>query len=214
MPTTTPVHSSRDLVLVGGGGHAVVVAEAAELSGWRLAGFLDDAADAALASGRPSTALLGGLNDLKALAGRSWILGLGNLRLRRRVVAAGDLPGAASVIHPASILSPSCTIGPGVFIGPGAIVHSRAAIGAHAVINTGAIIEHDCRIGVNAHVAPGTALGGGCEVGEDSLIGLGARLLPGVRVGRGCVVGAGSVVLHSVPDGLTVAGVPASPRRG
>ena len=40
-------------------------------------------------------------------------------------------------------------------------------------------------------------------------IGAGAVVLPGRHIGAGAVVGAGSVVIHDVPEGLTVAGNPA-----
>ena len=40
-------------------------------------------------------------------------------------------------------------------------------------------------------------------------IGAGAVVLPGRHIGAGAVVGAGSVVIHDVPEGVTVAGNPA-----
>jgi acetyltransferase-like isoleucine patch superfamily enzyme len=46
-------------------------------------------------------------------------------------------------------------------------------------------------------------------VGEGSHVGIGAIVLQGVRIGANAVVGAGTVVLHDVPDGDRVAGVPA-----
>jgi acetyltransferase-like isoleucine patch superfamily enzyme len=46
-------------------------------------------------------------------------------------------------------------------------------------------------------------------IGERSFIGVNSTLLAGVHVGRKAIVGAGSVVNKNVPDGATVAGVPA-----
>jgi acetyltransferase-like isoleucine patch superfamily enzyme len=34
-------------------------------------------------------------------------------------------------------------------------------------------------------------------------------VIPGISIGARCVVGAGAVVTSNVPDGVTVAGVPA-----
>lgn len=214
------------LVILGGGGHALVVAEAALLADQPVPGFLDDNPAAPLGAilidlPHPfaAPAHLGPLADFGPLAGRHWIVGLGDLRHRRAVLGmaakmkAHDA-GARSVIHPRAWVSPSALVGPGVYIGPGAIVHSRARIGAHAIINTGAIVEHDCVIGENSHIAPGTALGGTVTVGSDTLVGIGSRVLPGARIGQGCVVGAGAVVLGGVADGGCVVGVPAGPLPG
>lgn len=201
------------LTLVGGGGHAVVVAESALRGGLTLAGFYDDDPDTALASGNPSTTRLGDLTSLEAeeLDNAPWILAVGDLGTRRwlidRLYRAED--DAAMVVHPDASVAESSVVAGGVWIGPRAVVHSRARVLDHAIINSGAIIEHDCLVAENAHIAPGAVLGGEVSVGNDTLIGLGARVLPGVAIGAGCIVGAGAVVIRDVDDGSTVVGVPA-----
>jgi len=44
---------------------------------------------------------------------------------------------------------------------------------------------------------------------EKAFVGVHCVILPGVTIGRNAIVGAGSVVTRDVPDGATVAGVPA-----
>lgn len=215
------------LVLVGGGGHALVVAEAAAMSGRPIRGFLDDDAEAALASvegilpaaGAPplEVSRLGPLSAVRSLdeLGRcELIVAIGDLRARRALIDAIGESGIArgvkiaTIIHPRAIVSPSANIEPGVFVGPGAIVHARARIGAHAIINSGAIVEHECVIGENTHVAPGAVMGGRVRIQSDVLVGIGSRVLPNLEIGRGSTIGAGAVVARSV-DGLrTVVGVP------
>lgn len=199
------------LILIGGGGHALVVAEAAELAGLAVAGFLDDAAAAPLVVGRPSCRCLGMLADLDKQTGRACILAVGDLSLRRRLIAKIKFLTPASVIHPRAIVSPSATIGRGVYIGPGAIVHTRATIADHAIINSGCVIEHEVAVGENAHIAPRACVGGRAKVGPDSLVGLGSSVLPGMVIGRSCVVGSGAAVVKNVPDRYRVAGIPARP---
>ncbi|MEZ6242628.1 MAG: NeuD/PglB/VioB family sugar acetyltransferase [Phycisphaerales bacterium] len=201
------------LTLVGGGGHARVLAEAARLEGWKIVGVLDDHERPALCESN-SIERLGPLDSLStSLADGVWfILALGSITLRRRLLDAlpdGFDERGGRVVHPGAIVSSDAQIGPGVFVGPGAIVNTGARLGAHAIINSGAIVEHDVEVGRGAHLAPGVALGGGARVGEDALVGLGARVLPGVRVGAGALVGAGAVVIEDVPVGRRVAGVPA-----
>lgn len=211
------------VVLIGGGGHAIVVAEAARLAEHPIAGFLDDHPAAPLAAilidlphpfAAPSC--LGPLQAVEVIGDRNWIVALGDLRARRAAIKCATGPGgcggkATSVIHPTAIVSPSAVIGPGTFIGPGAIIHARARVGAHSIINSGAIVEHDCVLDENVHIAPGAVMAGGVKVGRDTLVGLGSRVLPQVRIGHLSVVGAGAVVVGDVADGVTVVGVPASP---
>jgi sugar O-acyltransferase (sialic acid O-acetyltransferase NeuD family) len=199
----------RPVLLIGGGGHALVVAEALRLAGAPLAGFLDDAATPTLAGPPFEAARLGSLGDADEAPGRPWILAIGDLAVRERLLRRLPGDGAATVIHPAAHVSPTAHVGRGVYVGPGAVVHAAAEVGDHAIINTGAIIEHECRIGRNAHVAPGAVLGGRARVGAGALVGLGSRVLPGVTIGEGCTIGAGAVVTADVPGGATAAGVPA-----
>src|ERR1043165_5940202 len=179
---------SPSLMFIGGGGHALVVAEAAEMSGTVLASFLDDSAGAPLGTGRPSCPRLGGFADLDKQTGRSCILAIGDIALRRRLIGKIKFLTPATVIHPRAIVSPSAKIGRGVYIGPGAIIHTRATIADHAIINSGCIIEHEVAVGENAHVAPRACVGGRAKIGPDTLVGIGACVLPGLTIGRSCMV--------------------------
>ncbi|MCY9848582.1 sugar O-acetyltransferase [Pectobacterium jejuense] len=46
-------------------------------------------------------------------------------------------------------------------------------------------------------------------IGDNVWIGAGVNILPGVSIGSNSIIGAGAVVLHSVPEGVLVAGNPA-----
>lgn len=206
--------SDRRVILVGGGGHALVVADAAEHAGLTLVGVFDDnpRCRAVTLLGLPH---LGTLADLAAhpahpapLHQAALHLALGDNDLRARVAASITTP-LATILHPAAIVSPAAVISPGVFIAPGAIVNAQARIAPAAIINSGAIIEHDDAIGPFAHIAPGAVLGGEVTVGERTLIGLGARVLPGLTIGAGCVVGAGAVVTRNLPANTKARGIPA-----
>lgn len=195
------------LILIGGGGHGVVVGEAACEAGLAVAGVYDDDAGCAAVGGPGGFRWLGGLAGFTGEA--PWIMCLGDLATRASVLAKLEARGAAGVVHPSAVVASSAFVGAGVFVGPRAVVHSRARVAEHAIVNTGAIVEHDCVVGSNAHLAPGSVLGGAVRVGPGTLVGLGAIILPGFRVGAGCTVGAGAVVRGDVPDGCTVVGVPA-----
>lgn len=197
------------LVLLGGGGHALVAAEASLAAGWLLEGFLDDAETASLAGHAQRLGPLSRAGDHARTAALH--LAIGTLDVRRRL-----LPGIrgwfATIIHPAAWVSPSAVIGAGSLVGAGSVVQGRAHLGAHCIVNTGAIIEHDCAIGDNVHLAPRSTLTGGVTIGPHTLIGAAAVVLPGVTIGAQCVIGAGAVVTKDVPANTIVVGVPARPR--
>ena len=218
----------RSIILAGGGGHALVVAEALTLAGDRCIGCLDDdprpllSRDSAqhqaphaprlgplvgwVGSTHPS--LTPGISP-SIFEGALVHLALGNLARRAPLL---DLPFTpATIIHPRAIISPSADVGPGCFVGPGAVLHTRATLHPHAILNSGAIVEHECHIGPNAHLAPGSVLGGRVRIGAGTLVGLGARVLPGITVGSGATIAAGAVVTRDVPDHAVVLGVPARP---
>lgn len=197
---------SGSIVLIGGGGHALAVAEAAAMAGMAVLGVFDDA-DQPVVTQRLGVKRLGAV---EAYGGQPAILAIGDLAARRRVIGrfSAELARAPRVVHPSAIVHTSAEIGPGVYVGPGALAHSFATVGAHAIINSGAIVEHECAIGANTHIAPGTVLGGRVRIGEDTLVGLGSRVLPGVAIGDGVVVGGGTVVIRDVPGRVTVVGVP------
>lgn len=209
--------TARRLVLIGGGEHARVVAEAAGASGWTPVGYT--AADSASPS--IDLPLLGSDADLAALLEAmqpedrpALILGFGGSPAARRAAVAVLPPDAtwAAIVHPSAWVSPTATVGAGSVILAGAVVNAGARIGPHAIVNSRAVVEHDVRIGAHAHVGPGATIGGGTTVGEDALVGLGAAVRDHVSVGRAAVVAMGAVVVDDVAVGAVVIGVPARPR--
>jgi UDP-perosamine 4-acetyltransferase len=207
----------QELIILGGGGHALVVSEAAALVGMRPIGFLDDSANAPLGGGSGAVERLGSLADLESVLttgapGRAGaIIAIGHAAMRRAIIGrlrAIEKP-CATIVHPSAVISMTARLGAGVFVGPRAVVHTRAMVGDHAIINTGAIVEHECFVGENVHVAPGAILGGRAKADPDALIGIGARVMLNIRIGAGAVVGCGAVVVKDVGARETVKGVPA-----
>jgi len=199
--------SQSNVALIGGGGHAVVVFEAARLSGWQVEGFYDDESGKCLSS---EICQLGAFRDFLFAKRRPLILAVGNIEIRRRLIEKYD--GLwATIEHPSAIVSKRATIASGTFIAAAAVVNPCCEIGRHVIINTRAVVEHHCKIGLNSHIAPGAVLGGEVQVGANTLIGISASVNPHLRIGQNCVIGAGSVVTRDVEDGSIVVGVPAKP---
>jgi acetyltransferase EpsM len=196
------------IVIVGGGGHSLVVADALATADKPVRGFLDDDPQARLTRRLERLGSLSLLDQPEFIAHHPVILAMGDLAMRGELITR--LSGRiATIVHPAAWVSPTATIGVGVFIGPGAVVHTDAMIGDHAIINSAAVVEHDCRVGVNSHIAPNSTLGGDVHIGDHTLVGIGSTVLPGVRIEDHCTVGAGSAVIVDLPAGRVAIGVPA-----
>ena len=204
------------VAILGAGGHGLVVADmlrAGARVGGRVAelvGFLDD--DPGLAGttvgGIPVVAPVLRLASVDADA---FIVAVGSNTARARLFDLVRASGRAivTVQHPHSSIGGDVIVGDGTMVCSGVVVVVACRIGCGVILNTGTTVDHHSEIGDFAHLAPGVHLGGEVSVGAGSLIGIGAVILPRRRIGAGCTIGAGAVVVHDVPDGVTVVGVPA-----
>ena len=218
--------TARPLLLIGGGEHARVVAEAAatDPGRWHLIGFTDPRPDLP-ALGQSDAAYLGddrsGLSRFATTpdADRPGLVlavgSVGDPGGRRRVAGSIEELSAwalwAVVVHATAWVSPSAELGEGSVVLAGAAVNAGASIGPHAIVNTRAVIEHDVRVGSFVHVGPGAVIGGGARIGSDVTIGLGALVRDHITIGDGATIGMGAVVVADVPAGVTVVGSPARP---
>lgn len=198
------------LVLLGSGGHAQVVLDAALAMGtFEILGFVDFTKNC-----DPHTLpfpYLGDYDRIPALqeAGACFVIAIGSNRIREEVATEYPDLCYATVIHPRAIVSPTATVDPGTVIFPSAVVNARTAIGAHCIINTGAIVEHDNRIGDYVHLAPGAVTGGTVSLGSHCLLGIHSTVIPNLTLSDHIVIGAGAVVTENLTQSGTYVGIPA-----
>lgn len=192
-------------IIIGAGGHGMVVAEAIEAMGDELIGFCDDDQSKTDCIGYPLIDFAHIPEDAEV------VIGIGKNEIRQMFTHRG-FRHEKPVIHPSAVISRSSAIAAGTMILPGAIVNAKATIGQHCILNTNCSVDHECIVGDFVHIAPAATLAGNVEVGEGTLIGMGAAILPHVKIGKWCKIGAGAVVVKDVPDGRTVIGVPAKIR--
>ncbi len=97
-------------------------------------------------------------------------------------------------------IHPGATIGERLFIdhGMGVVIGETAEIGNDVLLYQGVTIGGTGSQGGKRHPT----------LGDGVVVGTGASVLGNITLGNHVKVGAGSVVVHSVPEGATVVGIP------
>jgi acetyltransferase-like isoleucine patch superfamily enzyme len=119
-----------------------------------------------------------------------------------------------------------CSIGDDAMIGTFVEIQRDVSVGprcrvqSHTFICSGVTLEADVFVGHGVmfindrHPTIAATLAGTWKMERTTIrrgasIGSGALIFGGLTIGEGAIIGAGAVVLHDVPAGATVAGVPA-----
>ena len=199
---------NENVIVIGAGGHAKVVADIARKNGDTVLGFLDDN-ELKRDSDFFGAKVLGTVAEYKKYAKEaSFIIAIGNNSIRKKI-ADDMICRFYTAIHPSAVIGEGAEIEEGSFVGALAVVNPDAKVGKHAIINTAAVVEHDCIVGDYVHLSPNAALCGAAVVGECSWIGAGATVANGKNICEDAVIGAGAVVAKDINLRGTYVGVPA-----
>jgi len=206
----------KRLAILGASGHGKVVADTAELSGWKEVVFFDDAWPRKKLNGHWSIA-----GDTEALLQSlatfdGVIVAIGNNRIRENKSKLLIESGAVlvSIIHPSAQISCYARIGHGSVVFAHVVVNADVVIGEATILNTACTIDHDSHLGDAVHISPGANIAGSVSIGRRTWVGIGACVCQCVDIGEDVTVGAGATVVGTVANLLTVVGTPAKPIKG
>ena len=204
----------KKLVVLGDGGHARAVVDAALSTG-------EFEIEAVVGINESNEALwekmgitwvseegLEGLANPEAFA----IVGLGQIKdPEPRAEAFLRLTSLgfelATVVAPSAYVSKSAAIGKGSVVMHGAVVNAHARIGENTIINSLALVEHDAVVGSHSHVSTRAVINGECRIGDNTFVGSGAIVKNGVSIGTRCVVPMGALVFSDLQDGQQAPGL-------
>lgn len=199
---------SKDVIIIGAGGHGKVIADIVQLNGDDLLGFLDDAPH--IAGDTSRIKILGGVADYIKYPCAHFIIAIGNAQIRKTIADRLGNVNYYTAIHPRAVISNlDVTIGAGSAVMANAVISPSAHIGNHCIINTSAVVEHDNTIEDFTHISVGAKLGGTVKIGPSTWIGIGATVSNNLTICSDCMIGAGAVVINNIEESGTYVGIPA-----
>jgi sugar O-acyltransferase (sialic acid O-acetyltransferase NeuD family) len=200
----------EELVVIGAGGHAKMVIEAARSrADLRVVACLDLQTSLTECLGVRVFEESEERIDSFHRSGSCFFVALGDNRLRQKVTLRLVEKGCriATIIAASATVSPSASIGEGTVVMPNATIGACAIVGKGAILNTASSIDHDTLIEDFVHIAPGCHLAGKVHVG--SMLGIGTCVVPSICIGPWATLGANSTVIRDIPSHSTWVGSPA-----
>lgn len=201
------------IVIIGCGGQGREIGRMLIDAGRIVVGYVDDAPTA---QSRDRVAaqgvdFLGGRAALADCRATHYVTGIASGKVRQLMAPVAEAAGLKplSFIHPDSTVGSDCVIDAGSVVWPGVRLSANVRLGRQAHVNHNVTIGHDSQVGSFATINPSAAISGNVTVHARVLVGASSIVLQNLTVGADAVVGAAACVVHDVPDGKIVKGVPA-----
>lgn len=199
----------KDVIIIGAGGHAKVIADIITKSNDNIIGFLDDNLSLQEKKIYLDKKVIGTTKDIDKYKEYYFVIGIGNNNIRENIANDHDLKWYTA-IHPSAIIANEVSIEEGSVIMAGSIINTGTKIGKHCIINTKSSLDHDNIIENYVHISPGATLAGTVNIKEKTWICAGATIINNITIAKNNIIGAGSVVIKDInkEDSIYV-GVPA-----
>ncbi|MBS9775998.1 MAG: acetyltransferase [Fusobacterium sp.] len=207
----------KNIVIIGAGGHAKVVADIilkrkSELNEkLNIIGFLDDNYKNLKYKKIFDISILGKMDLIKEFKNKDYyyVVAIGNNKIREKIVKENSELKYYTAIHPSVIIGNEVEIKDGTVVMANVVINSYSYIGKHCILNTASIIEHDNLIEDYVHISPNSTLCGGVKIDKYTWVGAGSTVIQGINIGENNMIGAGSVVLNKIDGNIIVVGNPA-----
>ena len=194
-----------DILIIGGGGHAVSCADVIEKNNnFKIIGYIDNNSDKKLSK---NYNCIGNDKDLTKLhkVCKNAIIGIGQIKdyktrskLYFKLKEIGySLP---YIISPLSYVSKEASINDSTIVMHHALINSQSLVSENCIINSKVLIEHNSYIGPNTHIAPGAIVCGNVYIDGNTFIGSGSIIKEGIKIGKNCIISAGKYINNDIPS--------------
>ncbi|WP_169763636.1 NeuD/PglB/VioB family sugar acetyltransferase [Campylobacter mucosalis] len=198
----------KDIVLIGGGGHAKSCIDVIELEGkFKIYGIVDSKVKDSVLGHK----VIGTDDDLPEIfkTCQNAIVCIGHIKSNEARVRAFlnlkqigfNLP---TIISPLAYVSKHAVIGKGSIVMHHALINAGARVGENCIINSKALIEHDAVVEDNCHISTASVLNGGVVVRENTFFGSNSMAREYITIGKNCVVGGGMRIVKTLSDNTII----------
>ena len=196
----------KNIGIIGCGGHAKVIIDIineinnVNLNSYKIIGIFDDNKNGYLYN----IPILDKIINLKNYNIDSFIISIGNDKIREKIFNDFSFLKWETLIHPFTCISKNIIIGEGTVICAGCIIQTEVKIGTHCIINTGSTIDHESIIGNFSSICPKATICGNVLIGSCTMIGANSTIIQNISIGNNCIIGAGSVVIRNIKNNCKV----------
>ncbi len=214
----------KNVVIIGGKGTAVVIAEQIYDANTRFGvdievkGFAFD--DPSYSSGINGWPVLCGTREAyekyKNDTSVYFVYALYRFDVLRERIALREslnipIERYLSFIHPTAYIAKSAQLGRGNIILANCAINCNVVLGDFNTLNTNTLVGHDTTLGDNNFIAAHTCFGSNLKIGNGNFTGLNCSIKNFVEVGDYNLIGMASNVVKNVANGSILIGNPAIP---
>jgi sugar O-acyltransferase (sialic acid O-acetyltransferase NeuD family) len=202
----------KDLILVGGGGHAISLINLIERNkeNLNIIGYTDNKKT------NLPIEYIG--NDKKFIQKNKFkkiilVMAIGShVKIRSKLfkIYKDKKYNFLTIIDKSAVIGHKSKILEGSIIFPNSVIGPETIIEENVVCHSGSIIEHNSLIKNNSYIGPGAVVCGHSVIEENVLIGAKSCIIENIRVKRGCTLGAGAVLVKNfTKTNKVLLGIPA-----
>ena len=206
---------TKDVIIIGSGGHAKVVTDILEQIGeYTIVGMSTEDRSVWNRLGYPVLGDDSVLHRHFEEGVRHAAIGVGGFRdnrLREKLYHMAKAVGfqLVSAVAPSAVISRRSLIGDGNTIFPNVTINTEVVTGSNVIVATGSTIDHETVIEDHVLLSAGVHVGANVTIKTGALIALGANIVSGVTIGENALVAAGATVVSDIQPNTVVYGTPA-----